>query len=188
MGAALQYRMLVQSGLPRATSASALTATNLLVFAVVLALPVLAVPAIAGGAVNHRLIQATLIGVIVFIGLFAVGVAMLALRPPAAGHRAAGPARAQPAAPPVGARCAGLPDRLVAERDRILTTLGRDWKRALAATVGRWALRLRHAAGRAGRRRLEPAPVAGAAGLLRGAGAGPDPGHARRAGLRGGRA
>ena len=77
MGAALQYRMLVQSGLPRAGSASALTATNVLVFAVVLALPILAVPAIAGGAVNHRLIQATLIGVLVFIGLFVVGVAML---------------------------------------------------------------------------------------------------------------
>ena len=69
--------MLVQSGFPRAASASALTATNLLVFAVVLALPVLAVPAIAGGAVDHKLIQATLIGVLVFIGLFAVGVAML---------------------------------------------------------------------------------------------------------------
>ncbi len=77
MGAALQYRMLVQSGLPRAASASALTATNLLVFAAVLALPVLAVPAIVGGAVDHQLIQATLIGVLVFVGLFAVGVAML---------------------------------------------------------------------------------------------------------------
>ena len=27
----------------------------------------------------------------------------------------------------------------MAERDRILTILGHDWKRALAATVGRWA-------------------------------------------------
>lgn len=138
MGAALQYRMLIQAGLPRARSASALTATNVLVFAVVLALPVLAVPAIAGGAVNHRLIQAMLIGVLVFIGLFAVGVAMLAFDRPL---RATGGLvqrvrnRLRRRARPLQ----GLPARLVVERDRILTTLGHDWKRALAATVGRWA-------------------------------------------------
>ena len=33
----------------------------------------------------------------------------------------------------------GLPRRLVRERNRILATLGPKWKRALAATVGRWA-------------------------------------------------
>ena len=138
LGAALQYRMLVQAGLPRATSASALTASNLLVFAVVLSLPVLAVPAIAGGAVNHRLIQATLIGVLVFLGLFGVGVAMLAFdRPLLATGRLVQRVRnrMRRRADPLR----GLPDRLVTERDRILTTLGHDWKRALAATVGRWA-------------------------------------------------
>ncbi len=31
-----------------------------------------------------------------------------------------------------------LPERLLRERDRILATLGPRWKRALAATVGRW--------------------------------------------------
>ena len=139
MGAALQYRLLVQSGLPRAASASALTATNLLVFAVVLALPVLAVPAIAGGAVDHKLIQATLIGVLVFIGLFAAGVAMLGFDRPlrATGRqvqRVRNRLRRGSAAP-----ARGLPDRLLSERDRILATLGRDWKHALAATVGRWA-------------------------------------------------
>ena len=137
LGAALQYRMLVQAGLPRAKTASALTATNVMVFAVVLALPVLAVPAIAGGSVNHRLIQATLIGVIVFAGLFGVGVAMLAYDRPL---RATGRLvqrvrnRMRRSSAPIEA----LPDRLILERDRILTTLGRDWKRALAATVGRW--------------------------------------------------
>ena len=139
MGAALQYRMLVQSGLPRAASASALTATNLLVFAVVLALPV------AGGPGDRRRRG----------------------EPPAdPGHADRGAGVHRPVRgrawrcwastarcwPPGGwsSACAtgcgagpsplrGLPDRLVAERDRILTTLGRDWKRALAATVGRWA-------------------------------------------------
>ena len=33
-----------------------------------------------------------------------------------------------------------LPDRLLRERDRIVGTLGPRWKRALAATSGRWAL------------------------------------------------
>ncbi len=137
MGAALQYRMLVQSGLPRAGAASALTATNVLVFAVVLALPVLAVPAIAGGAVNHRLIQATLIGVLVFIGLFVVGVAMLGFdRPLLATARLAQRLRNRLRLRSEPAR--GLPARLLAERDRILSILGRDWKRALAGTVGRW--------------------------------------------------
>ena len=32
-----------------------------------------------------------------------------------------------------------LPQRLLRERDRILATLGPRWKRALAASVGRWA-------------------------------------------------
>ena len=32
-----------------------------------------------------------------------------------------------------------LPERLLHERNRILATLGPRWKRALAATVGRWA-------------------------------------------------
>jgi putative heme transporter len=32
-----------------------------------------------------------------------------------------------------------LPDRLLRERDRIVGTLGPRWKRALAATSGRWA-------------------------------------------------
>ena len=32
-----------------------------------------------------------------------------------------------------------MPERLLHERDRILAALGPRWKRALAATVGRWA-------------------------------------------------
>ena len=186
MGAALQYRMLVQAGLPRASSASALTATNLLVFAVVLALPVLAVPAIAGGAVNHRLIQATLIGVLVFAGLFGVGVAMLAFdRPLLATGRAVQRVRnrIRRQSPPG----TGFPGRLVAERDRILTTLGTRLEARPGRNGRALGVRLRHPAGRAGRGGVQPPPLAGAAGVLRGPGAGPDPVHPRRPGLRGGR-
>ena len=53
LGSALQYRMLVQAGLPPAATVSALTAVNLLVFAVVLALPVLAIPALLRGSVDR---------------------------------------------------------------------------------------------------------------------------------------
>jgi uncharacterized protein (TIRG00374 family) len=33
----------------------------------------------------------------------------------------------------------GLPERLLRDRDRILSTLGPKWKRAVVASVGRWA-------------------------------------------------
>lgn len=46
LGAALQYRVFVAVGLDKAAVASALTAVNLLVFAVVLGLPVLTIPAL----------------------------------------------------------------------------------------------------------------------------------------------
>ena len=46
VGAALQYRMLVESGLERGRTVAGITAVNLLTFAVVLALPVLALPAL----------------------------------------------------------------------------------------------------------------------------------------------
>ena len=50
MGAALQYRMLVQAGVERLVRSAGLTAANLLTFAVVLGMPVLAVPAIVAAA------------------------------------------------------------------------------------------------------------------------------------------
>ena len=62
MGAALQYKMLVQAGIDRARAVAGLTAASLLVFAVVLALPVLAVPAIVRGVVPRTLTEATLAG------------------------------------------------------------------------------------------------------------------------------
>jgi hypothetical protein len=138
VGAALQYRMLVQAGVQSARAVTGLTAANLLTFAVVLALPVLAVPAIAGGAVNRGLLTATLVGAAVFVGLFALGALALALDGPLAwvgrtvqrlrnrARRGAQPLR-------------DLPARLLHERDRLLATLGPRWRQALAATIGRWA-------------------------------------------------
>ena len=137
VGAALQYKMLVQAGVERGRAVAGLTAANLLVLAVVLALPVLALPAIVRGAVPRTLTEATLAGLAVFAVLFAIA-ALLLVRDGALEwvgrtvQRARNRLRRR--SPPL----TRLPDRLVRERDRVLVTLGPRWKRALLATVGRW--------------------------------------------------
>jgi uncharacterized protein (TIRG00374 family) len=138
IGAALQYRMLVKAGVPGPRTVSGLTAANLLTFAVVLALPVLALPAIIRGGVSRTLVEATVIGLVVFVVLFAVGTVLIALDGPLAWvgrliqrTRNRLRKRSEP--------LRRLPERLLRERDRIVATLGPRWKRSLAATVGRWA-------------------------------------------------
>ncbi len=84
LGAALQYRMLVQAGLPPASTVSALTAVNLLVFAVVLALPVLAIPALLRGAVDRGLLETALLGLAVFAVASTVGAVFLSTDRPLA--------------------------------------------------------------------------------------------------------
>jgi putative heme transporter len=137
MGSALQYRMLVAAGLAPAAVVSGLTASSLLVFAVVLGLPLLSIPAILRGGVQHDLLNAAVVGLVVFVLLFAVGAVMLSTdrlllwvgrvvqRIRNRLRRRAEPLRQ-------------LPERLLTERDRILDTLGPRWKRALAAALGRW--------------------------------------------------
>lgn len=138
MGAALQYRMLVRAGLSRGPVVAGLTAASLLVFAVVLALPVLAAPALARGTVDRNLVEAVVAGLAIFVVVFGVGVLLLAFDRPL---RWVGRTiqrlrnRLRRGAEPL----TGLPRRLVRERDRILGTLGAAWKRALAASIGRWA-------------------------------------------------
>jgi uncharacterized protein (TIRG00374 family) len=138
VGAALQYRLLVQSGIERTRVVGGLTAANLLAFGVVLALPILAVPSLFRGGVNRSLIEGAVIGVAVFAALTAVCATLLAFdRPLAWVGRTVQRIRnrLRPKAPPL----TQFPSRLLRERDRILTTLGPRWKRALVATVARWA-------------------------------------------------
>jgi putative heme transporter len=138
VGAALQYRMLVDAGMRRGPIVSGLTAVNLLVFAAVLGLPVLAVPTIIRGGVDQGLVQATIVGAVVFVALFVLGVVCFAFDAPL---RWIGRTiqrvrnRLRRHSEPL----TGLPKRLLRERDRILETFGPKWKRALLATVGRWA-------------------------------------------------
>jgi putative heme transporter len=139
MGAALQYKMLVRAGVPGKQVMAGLTASNLLAFAMVLAMPLLAIPAILRGGVSRDLLEAAAIGIVVFVSLFAVG-AVLTIYDGVLRwvgrviqnvrnrlRRHAEPLRE-------------LPDRLLRERNRIVGTFGKRWLRALAATSGRWAL------------------------------------------------
>jgi uncharacterized protein (TIRG00374 family) len=138
VGAALQYRMLTESGLARGRTVAGITAVNLLTFAVVLILPVFALPTFVRGAVDRDLIEVTLIGLGVFAAILVIGIVALAFDEPL---RWVGRAvedvrnRLRRRAAPL----TGLPERLTRERDRLLATLGPNWKEALAATVGRWA-------------------------------------------------
>ena len=138
MGAALQYRMLVESEVDRGRAVSGLTAVNLLTFAVVLALPVLAVPAFIRGSVDRDLVEATVIGVAVFAVLLALGAALLAFDAPLAwvGRQVQ---RVRNGLRRSAEPLTRLPERLQLERGRLLATLGARWKRALAAAIGRWA-------------------------------------------------
>jgi uncharacterized protein (TIRG00374 family) len=138
VGAALQYRLLVQAGAERTSIVGGLTVANLLTFGVVLALPVLAVPSLIRGGVNRSLIEGAVLGIVVFVLLTAVCATLLAAdRPLAWVGRTVQRVRnrLRPKASPL----TQFPSRLLRERDRILTTLGPGWKRALLASVARWA-------------------------------------------------
>jgi uncharacterized membrane protein YbhN (UPF0104 family) len=75
---AMQYTMLARGGVPAAQAASGMTASSLLVFGILLALPLLAVPAILFGApVDPGLGRAALIGGVVFVLLVAAGTAAI---------------------------------------------------------------------------------------------------------------
>jgi len=138
VGAALQYRMLTVAGVPGRPAISGLTAANLLTFAVMLALPVLAIPTLLRGSVHGTLLETAIVGLIVFVVLAALSAVLLIMDGPLewVGRTAQRIRnRLRPKAEPL---CT-LPARLVRERDRILATLGPRWKRALLATISRWA-------------------------------------------------
>jgi len=137
MGSALQYKMLVRSGAHPAATVTALTAINVLVFAMVLAMPVLAIPALLRGGVNDTLSHTAFAGLGVFAAASALGAVLLTTdRPLAWVGRVVQRVRnrLRRSSEPLH----HLPQRLLRERDRLLATLGPRWKRALLATVGRW--------------------------------------------------
>jgi uncharacterized protein (TIRG00374 family) len=135
--AALQYKLLVQEGLDRATVASGLAATQLISTAVVAAMPLFSLPAILGGsAVNHELVLTALVGIAAF-ALIVAGTSILFAsdRAVAAVGRAAQWLRNLVLRRREPTR--DLPERLVAQRDAMLETLGHRWGLALTAAGGR---------------------------------------------------
>jgi uncharacterized protein (TIRG00374 family) len=136
--AALQYRMLVRAGVPARYVASGLTATTLLSFGLLLALPVLSLPSILGGTpVDRGLAQTAYLGGGVFVLMVAAAVVVYIWDGPLLEigriverianrtfrrHR----------------HLEGLGAKLLHERDSILIVLGKRWWLALLAATGRW--------------------------------------------------
>jgi uncharacterized protein (TIRG00374 family) len=137
---AMQYAMLARGGVPAAQAASGMTASSILVFGILLALPLLALPAILFGApVDPGLGRAALIGGVVFVLLVAAGTAAILYdRPLASVGRAAQSLRnriKRSSAPRTD-----LPDRLLRERNEVRWVLGANWWEALLFSAGRWVL------------------------------------------------
>jgi uncharacterized protein (TIRG00374 family) len=137
-GAAVQYRMLAAGGIDRSTAASGLTAATLLQYATLFALPLIALPATLGAGVAQRLETAAWLGVIAFVVVVGIGALLLFTdRPLAALGR--GIEWVINHLPRRRRKVSGLPSRLRTERNKVRRALGRDWWRALLASVGKWA-------------------------------------------------
>ena len=137
---AVQYAMLVRAGVPAGAAASGMTASSLLLFGTLLALPVLALPAIIGGvAIDPHLARAAMAGAVLFVLIVAVGAASVVWdRPLEVAGRAAQAIlnRVRRGREPLTA----LPERLLRERDVVVGVLGREWWEALLLAAGRWLL------------------------------------------------
>jgi len=139
VGAAVQFRMLAASGMNTGETVGGLAAFSLLGVGGLLALPVFALPVILLGAPIHRGLEHTaLLGAVAFVAFAAFGAVALAYDTPL---RWAGRAVQRMAnwvlrkRPPLH----GLDETLLAQRDEIRATLGRQWWQALLLSAGRLA-------------------------------------------------
>jgi uncharacterized protein (TIRG00374 family) len=136
-GAAVQFRMLGESGIDADRAAGGMTAASLLGIGGLMALPLFTLPAILGGApVNRGLVHTALLGLAGF-GLYVVGgiVVMTTDRPLALLGRIG--QRVWNRIPGRHTKVSGLDRRLLRQRDEIRATLGRDRTRAVVLTAGR---------------------------------------------------
>jgi uncharacterized protein (TIRG00374 family) len=136
--AALQARMLAQSGLAPAAIGTGLTAGALLLLCALSGLPLLAVPALLlGRHIPDGLLQTGAIELGVFLALFAIGAVLLAND-----RVLSALARLLQAAERRLRRWHDvsdeLPERLFNERDRLRSSLGSAWPQAVATAAGRW--------------------------------------------------
>jgi uncharacterized protein (TIRG00374 family) len=133
---AFSVDMLRRAGVGAGRAASALAAAASLQVATRLALPMLALPAILGGApVAHGLATEAYLGLAVLALLVVVGVLVFASdRPLTSAGRGLqwllnGTVRRH-------RQIAGLPQRLLAERDFVRATIGEHWRAALLSAAG----------------------------------------------------
>jgi uncharacterized protein (TIRG00374 family) len=132
---AVAYRMLTKAGVRSDDVASGIAASSIASTAAVLAMPLLALPAIIGGlAAPRNLITTAYVGVAGFVGVAVLAAAAFGWDKPLVivGR---------------GARwliqrvkrdsAVDLPDRLIAQRDRMKATFGRRWHVAVAGAVGK---------------------------------------------------
>ncbi|HJX07805.1 MAG TPA: lysylphosphatidylglycerol synthase transmembrane domain-containing protein [Actinomycetota bacterium] len=136
MGAAMQYRMLVGSGMDATRIGTGLAAASLINVATLFALPVLALPASLGGvAVDRGLARAAWLGVALFVLLVGGGALLLLLDRPidVVAHTIERIhnllLRRRPA-------MTGLADRLTSERDAVRGALGKRWAQAVLRSAG----------------------------------------------------
>ena len=169
---ALQYSMLVRGGVPAAAAASGMTASSLLLFGTLLALPLLALPAVLGGvAVDPHLTRAALAGAALFVLMVRPGRGVHHLGPAADRRRPRLPGDPQP--DPQGRRAAHGRARAPAARARHRRPRAREGVVGGAdPRVGPLAARLPHARRGRLRGRRPAARLAGAARVLRRAAAG----------------
>jgi uncharacterized protein (TIRG00374 family) len=132
---AFGYRTLVKAGIRSSDVAAGLAAATIATTATVLAMPLLALPAIIGGVAAPRgLVQAAYVGIAGFVAVavlaaVAFGWDGLLLHVGRAARWLIRRVRREAAA--------DLPERLLAQRDRMRETFGRRWYVALAGSVGK---------------------------------------------------
>ncbi len=139
-GAAIQYRLLVLSGLDPTTIGTGLTATTLISSATLFALPVIALPAIAIGApAPPGLVQSAWLGAALFVLAVVAGAVLLSADGPllwVGNTLQRFQNRVRRGRPPK----TGVPEKLLRERNEIRGTLGSRWWLALITAWGNWLL------------------------------------------------
>jgi hypothetical protein len=132
---AVAYRMLTRAGIRPADVGSGLTAATIATTAAVFSLPLLALPGIIGGtAAPDGLLQTAYVGVAGFIAVAVLAAAAFGWDGPLllagrAGRWVIRRVRHDAAA--------DLPERLIAQRDRMKQTFGHRWLAAVTGAIGK---------------------------------------------------
>jgi uncharacterized protein (TIRG00374 family) len=139
-GAAVQFRMLAASGMDATEAVGGLTAFSLLGIAGLLALPVLVLPIVLfGSPVSSGLYILAIIGAVAFVVFTGFGALVAAANAPlellGKAIQAIRNRLFRKKAP-----MAGLPDRLIEQRDLIRAVLGKQWWQATLLSAGRLGL------------------------------------------------